>query len=95
MENIMKIVIELDSELIDKSEIKANEKVIRYLLMDALYEFQANRGPSPERYVNTRYPDNHVYKGDARRDKINEVANRIKMADILHRSVGSMRILWE
>ena len=82
----MKVIIELDDDY--DFEIKATEHEIRYILMDALAEFQSHRGPTPEAYVNRRYPDSQVYAGKKQREeKIQQVAHRIRLAERLHRGV--------
>lgn len=46
----MRIVIDVGNAM------GATEREVRYTLMDALAEFQANRGPTSRAYVERRYP---------------------------------------
>ena len=78
----------------DDPEIKSKERIIAYLLMDALYEFQSHRGPSPQAYVEKRYPGDSVYSGEARQKKIEEVGQRIHLANVLHHAMSFFRIEW-
>jgi hypothetical protein len=55
----------------------------RYILMDALAEFQTARGPNAEAYVNKRYPDTPEYAWLDRADKITQVERRRQIAEIL------------
>jgi hypothetical protein len=84
----MKLILKTDSP-----EVKANEHTIKLILMDALGEFQSNRGPTSEAYVNRRYPDDSVYKGDARKRKIEQVEHRKRLAELLHEA--ELTIEWE
>jgi len=56
------------------------EHEIKFLIMDALYEFQMSRTPA-EAYVNKRYPDNEDYAWLNRTKKVKEVERRCKIAE--------------
>jgi hypothetical protein len=86
----MRIIIKTD-----EPELKANERTIQYILMDALAEFQSHRGPTPEAYVNKRYPDSQVYSGKEREKKIQQVGHRIRLAEILRNAAAHITIEWE
>lgn len=74
-------------------EIKDNERIIRHILMDALYEFVSHRGPTAEEYVNKRYPGNSVYATpEERAAKIKEVNNRIILAEKLHKAMALFEV---
>lgn len=68
----------------DDPEIVAREYSIRTTLLDALYEFRANRGPNAEEYVNKRYPKTPEYSWLNRKEKIQQVNTRNRLATILH-----------
>lgn len=74
----MQVVLDLGDEDITPEE----ERQIRFLLMDALYEFGARRTPSPQ-YVAQRY--DHL-EGEAVPRKIVEVEGRVYLASKLHRA---------
>lgn len=74
----MKVILDLSGEDITPEE----KQKIRFLLMDAIYEFGQHRAPSAE-YVARRYD---YLKGEAIPKKIEEVNGRIYLADKLHRA---------
>lgn len=59
----------------------SSEQEIIYTLMDALAEFQSARHHNGESYVNKRYPDDTVYSGERRQEKIRQVNRRIHLAE--------------
>lgn len=71
----MRVIIEFENTL------NCSPQEIRYTLMDALAEFQSARHHNGESYVNKRYPDESVYKGERRIDKIRQVNRRIHLAE--------------
>jgi len=80
----MKIIIDISKQAIESSGL--NNSVIsrfaKFLLMDALYEFQRVREPAEE-YVESRYPNKTSWEKDI---KASEVQERINMAYLLHSS---------
>lgn len=68
-------------------------KEVRYLLMDALYEFAAHRTPENE-YVAKRYPKG--YCGDHKRDneKLIEVIKRVKTAREMHSNISIIELYY-
>ena len=87
---ITKIII-----VTDDAEIKANQRVIQNILMDSLYEFQSNRGPTSAEYVEKRYPDSSGYLWLDREKKVAEVNKRKRLADTLHGAIHQLEIQWE
>jgi hypothetical protein len=57
------------------------------LLMDALAEFVAHRGPTPEEYVNRRYPNTPNYAWLDREKKARSVRWRNHVAEQIRRMV--------
>lgn len=57
---------------------------LRGVMCDALYEFHAHRGPSPEEYVNKRYPDDQRYAWLDREKKVRETSERRILSTKLH-----------
>ncbi len=75
----MKVVIELP-EGSDVELEGLTDRQLRTLMMDALSEFVMGRGPTPEEYVNRRYPDTPGYAWE----KVREVRWRCHVANVLH-----------
>lgn len=71
----MRVIIEFENTL------NSSPSEVRYLLMDALAEFQSARHHNGESYVNKRYPDEQVYSGERRIEKIRQVNRRIHTAE--------------
>jgi hypothetical protein len=71
----MRVVLEFENPL------GSSEQEVRYTLMDALAEFQSARHHNGESYVNKRYPDDSVYSGVRRTEKIVQVNRRIHLAE--------------
>jgi len=66
------------------------------ILLDALAEFVNHRGPTPETYVNTRYPDTPDYAWLNRPKKIAQVKARCDVAQALHQGIwGSVPTITE
>lgn len=77
----MKIII----DLIDNLPIGTDVHDLRIVLMDALAEYVSHRSNgNGEAYVSQRYPDETVYAGKSRQDKIESVNLRCKVARCLH-----------
>ena len=77
----MKVSIEFDNNL------GSTEQEVIYTLMDALAEFQSARHHNGESYVNKRYPDESVYRGDRRTEKITQVNRRIYLAEQMRNGI--------
>ena len=60
-----------------------DETKIRFLLMEAIYEFGRVRTPAAE-YVARRYPEGYLGDHDRDADKIKEVTSRTTLARELH-----------
>lgn len=83
-----KIKIEMEAEVEDSLLPKFDmHYLIRYLLCDALAEFQICR-KAAEVYVNERYPDEEVYSGEERVKKIQQVASRVRLAERLRNAAA-------
>lgn len=78
----------------DEPDIEASEHIIRYILMDALAEFQSNRGPTSRDYVDERYPDVPDYAWLDRKKKVQQVDQRKMLADRLHHALAFFKIVW-
>lgn len=57
---------------------------LKGILHDAFAEFSSHRGPSPEEYVEKRYPNNEHYRWLDRNKKIEQVRRRCETALKLH-----------
>lgn len=68
----------------DDPEIASRGYSIQTTIMDAFYEFRANRGPTASEYVNKRYPETPEYSWLNREEKIKQVNTRNRLATILH-----------
>lgn len=77
----MKITIEIPNRM------GLTDTQIGYILMDALWEFQTNRGPSSKEYVDRRYPDILAYKWLDRDRKIKDTDERKLTAEEMRCSI--------
>jgi hypothetical protein len=77
-----RITIEI-GEPHDRELAGLTDRDLRWLFMDALYEFVMHRGPSPVEYVDRRYPDDTVYRGEARERKVAQVLARNRWAEAI------------
>lgn len=76
----MRIIIDIPSHA-DEDFKGVTERELEFLLGDALHEFNANRGPSAEEYVEKRY----ATQSDAfKARKVAEVRRRRAIAETLH-----------
>lgn len=67
--------------MIFSNPLNASLDEIGYTIMDAMAEFQSARHHNGESYVNKRYPDEQVYAGERRTEKIRQVNRRIDLAE--------------
>lgn len=78
---------------IDETEVLDTDFTIRefrLILADALYEFKANRGPTPQEYVDRRYPKTEGYDDKFRENKAKQVRRRRELSEILHLSIWNL-----
>jgi hypothetical protein len=67
--------------------VGASEKEIRHTLMDALAEFQSNRGPTSAEYVDRRYAKTRDYAWLNREEKVRQVDRRKHIAEEMRNSI--------
>lgn len=79
------ITMKITLDCFDDLPIGADLHDVRIVLMDALAEYVSHRanGNGAE-YVAKRYPDETVYAGKSRDEKIESVNRRCKVAKCLH-----------
>jgi hypothetical protein len=85
---VKKVVVTLEFECLSET----SEQEVKYTLMDALAEFQSARHHNGESYVNKRYPDESVYRGERRVAKIRQVNRRILLAEQMRNSIKTVEV---
>lgn len=73
--------------------VESSPREIQYTIMDAFAEFQSARHHNGESYVNKRYPDEQVYSGERRQEKIRQVNRRIFLAECLRCSKKTVEFI--
>ena len=85
----MKVILEIVREELQIPDM--NEHEIRFILMDALYDFQSNRvgkHGSARNYVANRY-SKEVYDGERFEEKVKQVERRCIIAEQLRCAIIS------